>query len=202
VATLAAGQLIDARYTLVKRLGAGTFGEVWKARDGKFPKVERFVAIKFLKEEHLANANIVDRFEKEADALAALHHEHVIAVSDRGDWNGGRYMAMELVAGRTLEQWLEEHQEAGRLPDLPAVQRIFDQVCAGVGAAHAVTVPGPIVHRDLKPENVMLRPGDDGPVAKVLDFGIARLGRRSQESRTGFMMGTIVCRCRPLRRRP
>jgi len=192
VGALAAGQVIDGRYTLVKRLGAGTFGEVWKARDGKFPNVERFVAVKFLKEEHLANAQIVARFEKEADALAALHHEHVIAVSDRGDWNGGRYMAMELVVGRTLEQWLEEHQDQGRLPDLSTVQRIFDQVCAGVGAAHAVTIPGPIVHRDLKPENVMLRATEDGPLVKVLDFGIARLGARSQESRTGFMMGTIV----------
>jgi serine/threonine-protein kinase len=192
VAVLAVGDLIDSRYELVKWLGEGAFGEVWKARDCKFPKVQRFVALKFLKRALLREPSIVARFEQEADALGALQHGNVIAVSDRGDWKGGRYIVMEFVEGGTLEEWLDEHAHKGRLPDLPSVQRVFDQICAGVAAAHAVEIPGPIVHRDLKPENVLLRRGEDGLLAKVVDFGIARLGARSPQTRTGARMGTPV----------
>lgn len=186
-----AGTLVDGRYELMKRLGDGTFGEVWKARDTKFARVERSVAVKLLKPEHLVIPEAVDRFDREADALAALGHPNVVGVSDRGAWQGGRFIVMEFVAGQTLADWLHEHLRFQRLPDAMAVRDLFDQLLAGVEAAHEVAVPGPIIHRDLKPENAMLQAHGRGTiVVKVLDFGIARLGARSHQSMTGRLMGT------------
>ncbi|WP_437924190.1 protein kinase [Sorangium sp. So ce291] len=180
------GDLIDGRYELLLRLGEGSFGEVWKARDTKFKS--RLTAIKLLKKEHMASAEILERFETEAEALARLQHENIVGISDRGGWAGGRFIAMEYIAGRSLRDWLKEHEAQGRFPQLPLVIDLFDQVCAGVAAAHAVS----IVHRDLKPENIILWQRDDRLAVKILDFGIARVDGRSGQSRTGLGLGTVA----------
>ncbi|WP_437498380.1 protein kinase domain-containing protein [Sorangium sp. So ce1099] len=180
------GDLIDGRYELLVRLGEGSFGEVWKARDTKFKS--RLAALKLLKQEHMARAEILERFETEAEALARLQHENIVGISDRGTWAGGHFIAMEYIAGRSLRDWLKEYEAQGRVPELPVVIDLFDQVCAGVAAAHAVS----IVHRDLKPENIILWQRDDRSVAKILDFGIARVDGRSSQSRTGVGMGTVA----------
>ncbi len=186
--TAVAGVLVDGRYRLVSQLGEGTFGSVWRAQDQRLSG--RAVAVKLLKAEFLEHAEAVSRFEAEADALAQVQHPHVVAVHDRGAWGGHRFLVTELVEGRTLTDWLQRHRDQGVLPSLAAVQTLFEQLCAGIEAAHSVRVPGPIVHRDLKPDNVLVRELPNGEqLVKVLDFGIAQLGRRTG-TRTGALMGT------------
>lgn len=185
---LSVGAKVEGRYALVKQLGEGAFGEVWRAADQRL--AQRAVAIKFLKPEHLDRPELVSRFESEAEALASLQHPNVVGVIDRGEWNGLRYIVTEFVEGRTLTAWIEEHRAERRCPDMATVVMLFDQIAAGVEAAHAVRTPGPIVHRDLKPDNVLVRQQSNGElVAKVLDFGIAQLGGR-KSTRTGMLMGT------------
>ncbi len=185
---LTQGMLVDARYRLVARLGEGTFGDVWRAEDLRLAR--RAVAVKFLKSEFIAHAEAVARFEAEADALAQVQHANVVAVLDRGAWAGLRFLVTEFVSGGPLTAWIEQHRQSAALPLLSEVRTLLDLLCAGVGAAHAVRVPGPIVHRDLKPDNVLLhaQPGGEQGL-KIVDFGIAQLGGRSG-TRTGAMMGT------------
>ncbi len=186
--TPAVGALIDERYQLESMLGEGTFGGVWRARDTRLSG--RPVAVKFLKAEFIEHAGAVSRFDAEADALAQLSHPNIVVVIDRGGRTHQRYIVMEFVEGRSLAEWIRERRDAGVTPDPREAFAIFDQVCAGIEAAHAVRSPGPIVHRDLKPDNVILRtlPGGELSV-KVLDFGIAQLGRR-KGTQTGALMGT------------
>ncbi len=172
---------VDGRYELLERLGEGTFGEVWKAQDTRFGA--RIVAVKFLKGEILRHSNktvvgqVIARFDAEAEALARVAHANVVAVIDRGQWQGSQYIVMEHIEGDSLAVLLDVQFQSGQPTDPATVYSIFDQICAGVEAAHDVTDPGPIVHRDLKPDNVMVRRDARGRfVVKVLDFGIARLG--------------------------
>ena len=186
---LATGTLVSGRYQLVARLGEGTFGDVWRAED---TNLGRLVAIKFLRETFLHEPATVARFDGEAAALARLTHPNVVAVFDRGAWNGEPYLVTELVVGESLQGWIATQKQAGGVPGLAAVRHIFDQICAGVEAAHDVRAPGPIVHRDLKPGNVMLARDKRGnPLAKVLDFGIARFGDRHL-TMSGLPMGTPI----------
>ncbi len=185
---LAPGVVVDGRYRLVGPLGEGTFGTVWRAEDARL--VGRSVAIKFLKGEFLTHVEAAARFEAEADALVQVQHPNVVAVVDRGRWGSARYLVTELVEGRPLTAWIEEFRARGAFPPLNAVRALFDQVCAGIAAAHAARAPGAIVHRDVKPDNILVRSLPEGEVlVKILDFGIAQLGQRTG-TRTGAMMGT------------
>jgi serine/threonine protein kinase len=184
----AVGSLVDGRYQLVSMLGEGTFGGVWRAKDTRL--AGRPVAVKFLKAEFVEHAGAIARFDAEADALAQVSHPNIVGVIDRGALTQQRYIVMEFVEGRALSAWILQHRESGKIPDLHETLAIFDQLCAGIEAAHAVRTPGPIVHRDLKPDNVILRVLPNGEVSvKVLDFGIAQLGRR-KGTQTGALMGT------------
>jgi hypothetical protein len=183
------GALVDGRYRLIDPIGEGTFGSVWRAEDARL--AGRPVAMKFLKEEFLTHPEAVARFESEADALAQVQHPNVVGVFDRGTWEGQRFLATEFVRGTTLRAWLEAHRVRGALPARSEVLVVFDRMCAGVAAAHAVRSPGPIVHRDLKPENVMVDAHDAAdPQVKILDFGIAQLGGR-KGTQTGALLGTL-----------
>ncbi len=183
-----AGTVVAHRYQLESLLGEGAFGEVWRAQDRRL--TGKTVAVKFLKQEHLVRPDIIARFESEASALAVLQHPNVVAVLDRGEWGVRRYLVTEFVAGQSLSDWLDQHRRSGLFPNIDIVRSLFDQICAGVEAAHSVHVPGPIVHRDIKPENVLIRElSEDELSAKVLDFGIAQLGGRTG-TQTGMMLGT------------
>jgi serine/threonine protein kinase len=183
-----AGTIIDHRYVLGSLLGEGSFGAVWRAQDQRLSN--RAVAVKLLKSEFLEHESAVRRFDAEADALAQISHPNIVGVLDRGVWNTQRYIVMEFVEGRGLSGWLADHRRQSERPPLPVVFSLFDQLCAGLEAAHAVRTPGPIVHRDLKPDNILLRASARGEmIVKVVDFGIAQLGRRTA-TRSGVTMGT------------
>jgi len=183
-----AGTIIDHRYVLGSLLGEGSFGAVWRAQDQRLSN--RPVAVKLLKSEFLEHESAVRRFDAEADALAQISHPNIVGVLDRGVWSGQRYIVMEFVEGRGLSGWLADHRRQSERPSLSAVLSVFDQLCAGLEAAHAVRTPGPIVHRDLKPDNILLRASARGEITvKVVDFGIAQLGRRTA-TRSGVTMGT------------
>ena len=182
------GAFVDGRYQLESMLGEGTFGGVWRAKDTRL--AGRPVAVKFLKAEFVEHAGAVARFEAEADALAQVSHPNIVGVIDRGVLTQQRYIVMEFVEGRSLAQWIYDRKTRGETPPVAEALALFDQLCAGLEAAHAVRSPGPIVHRDLKPDNVILRVLPGGEVAvKVLDFGIAQLGAR-KSTQTGALMGT------------
>jgi Tol biopolymer transport system component len=161
-------------------------GKVYKAYD---PTLDRNVAIKILPPEVLTDPSRVTRFVQEARAASALNHPHVMTVYDIGEHDGIRYIAMELIEGKTLRELLL----SDRL-DLRRALKIVLQVAEALTAAHAAG----IVHRDLKPENIMV---SSAGYAKVLDFGLAKLRIREQppdeasatlakDTVSGVVMGT------------
>ncbi len=186
------GHVLSQRYELVRLIGSGAHGEVWKALDLVNGHLE--VAVKLLKMER-ASDQAKARFAEECSALELLMpHPHIVAIRARGTHDGIDYMVLELLRGISLADWLKKHHR-GQLPDLQCVIAIFLQVCEGVSAAHRITSPGPIIHRDIKPENIMIiqtscLPHEDLQLtAKVLDFGIVRLGDR-RRTQAGEQLGT------------
>jgi serine/threonine protein kinase len=151
------------RYEIDSRLGSGGMGVVYRAHD---PDLDRPVAVKLLHSESSADDKARARMLREARALAKLSHPNVITVYDVGTDAGQVFVAMELVAGRDLRRWLDEHRDAS----WRQVLNLFVAAGRGLEAAHEVA----LVHRDFKPENVLV--GDDGRV-RVLDFGLARVHR-------------------------
>ncbi len=146
------------RYEILKPLGAGGMGEVYRARD---TRLDREVAIKILHESFAQDPSRLARFEREAKAVAALSHPNILALHDAGTEQGTTYAVMELLEGETLRERLA----GGAMPLRRAVDTAV-QIARGLAAAHAKG----LVHRDLKPENVFLVA--DGQV-KILDFGLA-----------------------------
>jgi serine/threonine protein kinase len=167
-----ASYVIDGRYQIVQRIGAGAFGDVFLALD--LLLASRRVAVKLLHARHLGNPSVVARFHTEAAALASIKHTNVVSVLHRGRTEDGEYLVTEFVQGPTLRQWLDAQRSLGPVP-ANLLRTLFDGICAGVEAAHRA--PEPIVHRDLKPENVLLEQQEDHSlVPKIADFGVARLG--------------------------
>jgi Tol biopolymer transport system component len=176
-------------YEILAPLGAGGMGEVYRARD---TRLSREVAIKVLPSDVADSPDRLRRFEKEAQAASALNHPNIVTVYDIGTADSVSYIAMELVAGKTLREMLA----AGPLP-VRKLLGIAPQIADGLARAHA----SGIVHRDLKPENVMVT--EDGLV-KILDFGLAKLAQPELESdlptqaptvsegtRPGVVLGTV-----------
>jgi serine/threonine-protein kinase len=170
---LAQGLTIDDRYELVGRLGSGGMADVWLANDRQ---LGRQVALKFLHERFAQDAQFVERFRREASAAAGLQHPNVVGVFDRGEWEGGRYIAMEYVEGASLKDLI------ARGLSIPEAVEIVRQILAGARFAHERG----IVHRDLKPQNVLV---DAEGRARVTDFGIARAGA-SEITQEGSVLGT------------
>ncbi|MER7277361.1 protein kinase [Dactylosporangium sp. NPDC000244] len=151
------GQLLNGRYLLVERLGAGGMSVVWRARD---EVLDREVAVKVLNARLVPDAEWRRRIRLEARAAARLTHPNITNVYDYGETSDQvPFVVMELLRGLTLGQRLQD----GPLPPAAAL-RICAEVAAGLAAAHAEG----LVHRDVKPANVVLTPD----AAKILDFGI------------------------------
>jgi eukaryotic-like serine/threonine-protein kinase len=162
---------------IVSALGAGGMGEVYLATD---TRLGREVAIKVLPPDLVSDPGRLARFEREAKAVSALNHPHIVTLYEVGRSDAGPYLVLERIEGRSLREVLD----AGPLP----VRRILTlgaQIAEGVAKAHAAG----IVHRDLKPGNVMVT--DDG-FAKILDFGLAKLAWPESGARTVEDVTTIV----------
>jgi len=154
------GIYIENRYEILEKIGSGGMSDVYKTRD---IKLNRFVAIKFLKPEFCEDKNFVKNFQIEAQSAAALLHPNVVSVYDVNQTDGTYYIVMEYVDGITLKKYIERN---GRLPVKEATS-IAIQIAQGIDAAHNAQ----IVHRDIKPQNVLI--SREGKI-KVTDFGIAR----------------------------
>jgi serine/threonine protein kinase/HAMP domain-containing protein len=154
---------VVGRYVIERRIGEGAMADVYRAHD---PSIDRVLAIKVLKPEFRQDLSLVGRFLREARAAGALSHPNIVTIYDVGEADGFPYIAMELLDGVPLDEHL---RETGRMP-LEAVVRIGRQVAGALDYAHNIGV----IHRDIKPSNIML--SRDGRTAKILDFGIARMG--------------------------
>jgi serine/threonine protein kinase len=166
----------------MRQIGEGGMGSVWLATHLGLGIP---CAIKFVEGEWRRQPEMVTRFEREAKVEAQLRSPHVVHVLDHGVWNGTPYIAMEYLEGESLAQRLER---AGRI-DIELTHRVVAHVARALTRAHAIG----IVHRDLKPENIFLVPGDEGEVAKVLDFGVAKWNTDwvvSSVTKTGLLVGT------------
>lgn len=158
--TIQKGMYIEDRYEVLEKIGAGGMSDVYKVRDHK---LNRFVAIKFLKPEYCEDKNFVKNFRIEAQSAAALLHPNVVSVYDVNQTDGVYYIVMEYVDGITLKKYIEKN---GKLPVKEATS-IAIQIAQGISAAHNAN----IIHRDIKPQNVLI--SREGKI-KVTDFGIAR----------------------------
>jgi len=173
---LSVTQVIDGRYTIKRRLGIGGMAEVYLAID---ESLGREVALKVLNPALAADPAFVERFKREARAVAALNHPNIVAIYNWGEYDGMYYIVMEYVPGENLKEQL---RQVRALPEEDALA-IAVLVANALEAAH---VRG-IVHRDVKPHNILLAP--DGRV-KVTDFGIAWAAGASQLTATNAVLGT------------
>ena len=181
--------LVAGKYQLVTMIGRGGMGSVWEARHASLGT--RF-AIKFIESEYADSQEARSRFDREARAAATIQSKHAIQIYDHGVTEDGKpYIVMELLQGEPLDKRIER---LGRLT-LQDTARILQQVSRGLARAHERG----IVHRDLKPENIFLvrTPEDDDEIAKVLDFGIAKMNDNpngptgvSSSTKTGAVLGT------------
>src|SRR4051794_34686090 len=183
--TIREGEILGGKYRLEKEIGRGSMGTVWSA---VHLTLGQRVAIKLIAAEHAQAAEARQRFSTEAKAAARLRSRYVVQVYDDGETSEGTpYIVLEYLDGETLEQRLERERD---VPLNDAV-RITRHVARALSRAHA----SGIVHRDLKPGNVFLTRSEDdemGWLAKVLDFGIAKLAEQgiASTTKTGALLGT------------
>ncbi|MCW3010743.1 MAG: pknB, partial [Solirubrobacterales bacterium] len=169
------GTIVDGRYAVKHRIGAGGMAEVYCAED---LQLGRKVALKVLYPRFAEDEEFLERFRREASSAAGLQHQNVVSVYDRGEFGDTAYIAMEFVDGRTLKTIVTQE---GPLPPGRAIE-LTTQILRAARFAHKRGV----IHRDFKPHNVIVDADDR---AKVTDFGIARAGA-SDMTQTGSIMGT------------
>jgi len=174
--SLEPGMMLGERYEVLKRLGEGGMGAVYKARDHE---LDRLVALKVIRPELAGHPDILRRFKQELILARQVTHKNVVRIFDLGTADGRKFITMDFIDGRDLKSILNER---GKLPASEAVP-IVQQICRGLEAAH---VEG-VVHRDLKPQNIMV---DDAGRVSLMDFGLARSMELSGLTRTGVLMGT------------
>src|SRR5216683_8218862 len=170
------GDVLGERYEILKRLGEGGMGAVYKAHDRE---LERLVALKIIRPELARNPEILRRFKQELILARQVTHKNVIRIYDLGQADGIKFITMDFVEGRDLRKLLVEK---GKFPPEQAA-RIMLQICRALEAAHAEGV----IHRDLKPQNIML---DASGRVYVMDFGIARSVDLPGMTQTGALIGT------------
>ncbi len=170
------GTSLNGRYRLEARIGTGGMSTVYRALD---VTLERQVAIKLMNREVASDSDQLERFRREARAVAQLSHPHIVGVIDAGEDDGRPYIVLEYVEGETLKDRI---RRLGRLPIAEAVAYAIE-IARALGAAHARH----IVHRDVKPQNVLI---DEEGSAKVTDFGIARTLEEDGLTSDGRVVGT------------
>src|SRR5437868_8968623 len=171
------GDLIADRYELEELVGTGGMSTVFRARD---VQLDRRVALKILHEHYAADPEYLERFRREARAVARLSHPNIVTVIDRGDDDGRQFIVFEYIEGENVKELV---QRTGRLPVRGALELAL-AVADGLAFAHEHG----LVHRDVKPQNVLV--SREGEV-KVTDFGIARSLHVDQGvTQTGTVLGT------------
>jgi serine/threonine protein kinase len=179
---IAPGALIAGKYTIERELAAGGMGKVFTAIQ---QPVNRRVVLKLMHAELVSNADMRERFLREAEAAGKLQHPNVVTIFDYGTTSEGVcFIAMEYIEGQSLQQLIERK---GALP-LDQTVQIIIQVANSLAEAHRKN----IIHRDLKPDNIMVTTINEGElVAKVLDFGIAKMLDESKKlTAAGTIFGT------------
>ena len=173
------GKILAGRYEIIEKIGEGGMAYVFKARDNL---LNRYVAIKILKEEFSKDEVFVKRFRTEAQSAASLIHPNIVSVFDVGEDKGISFIVMELLESKTLKDYI---QAKGPLSS-ELTLKIAAQIASALEAAHKAH----IVHRDIKPQNIIL---NQNLVAKVTDFGIAKVTNTSTATITSFgkTMGSV-----------
>jgi predicted Ser/Thr protein kinase len=172
----AATQESGERYKLIEKLGEGGMGVVFKAMD---TKLGRLVALKRLVAREQVDREGIERFLQEGKAIASLNHRNIVLIYDLGKDDQGYFIAMEYIDGIPLGHYIRKQGKLAVVETVALVQ--------GIGSGLFYAHKRGIVHRDIKPANIML---DRERVPKILDFGLAKIGRVSQMSKSGFGMGT------------
>src|ERR671925_1268773 len=170
------GMRLNGRYRLDAQIGAGGMSTVYRAFD---TTLERRVAVKLMHREIASDSDQLERFRREARAVAQLSHPHIVGVIDAGEDEGRPYIVFEYVEGETLK---ERIRRLGRLPMDEAIAYAIE-IARALGCAHSHQ----IVHRDVKPQNVLI---DSEGSAKVTDFGIARTLDQDGLTADGRVLGT------------
>jgi len=171
------GRIIGNRYEIIEKVGSGGMATVYKARD---TILNRYVAVKVLRDEFTTDEEFIKRFNTEAQSAARLTHPNIVSVFDVGQEYNIYYIVMELIQGKTLKQIISEE---GALPWKWTVN-IAIQICSALEMAHR----NGIVHRDIKPHNIIIT--EDG-IAKVTDFGIAKAVSNSTITAFGTTIGSV-----------
>lgn len=173
------GKLLANRYEILEKIGEGGMAYVYKAR---CRLLNRFVAVKILKEEYAKDETFVRRFRAEAQSAASLTHSNIVSVYDVGTEGNINYIVMELLENKTLKDYIEEHGSLSS--DLTL--KIAAQIASALETAHRAH----IIHRDIKPHNIIL---NKNLVAKVTDFGIAKITNTTSATITSFgaTMGSV-----------
>jgi eukaryotic-like serine/threonine-protein kinase len=171
------GTLLGQRYEVLKILGEGGMGAVYKARD---VELNRMVALKVIRPDLATNQAIIDRFKQELLLATQVTHKNVIRIYDLSEADGMKFITMEYVEGEDLRGLM---QAKGKLTPEEAVE-IMQQTCRALEAAHSAG----IIHRDLKPQNIMR---DKTGRILVMDFGLARTLEGDGMTQTGALVGTM-----------
>ena len=170
------GTILAGRYEILEHIGSGGMADVYKAR---CHKLNRYVAIKVLRQEYCDNESFVRKFTVEAQSTAGLIHPNIVNIYDAGNENGIHYIVMELAEGMTLKRYIRRY---GRLSARETVDFAI-QIASGLQAAHEHH----IIHRDIKPQNILV--SDSGTI-KVTDFGIARAAN-GDDTISSSAMGSV-----------
>ncbi len=172
---LAPGNIIANRYEIIKMLGEGGMGAVYKARDRE---LDRLIALKVIRPELAGHPRVLQRFKQELLLARQVTHKNVIRIFDLGVFDNLKFITMEFVDGRDLSSLLDE-----RKCSVPETLDIIQQTCRALEAAHGENV----IHRDLKPQNIML---SEGGKVSVMDFGLARSLESTGLTQAGALIGT------------
>ncbi|HFI0507850.1 TPA: Stk1 family PASTA domain-containing Ser/Thr kinase [Streptococcus suis] len=172
------GKIFAGRYRIVRQIGRGGMADVYLARDLILDGEE--VAVKVLRTNYQTDQIAIQRFQREARAMAELDHPNIVRISDIGEEDGQQYLAMEYVNGLDLKRYIKENAPLSN----DVAVRIMGQILLAMRMAHTRG----IVHRDLKPQNVILTANG---VAKVTDFGIAVAFAETSLTQTNSMLGSV-----------